>query len=108
LFRHLDKKVQADRDIFAILIREIVLQPELQTQNTTLTEQSFALYREVLAAGVADGEIRDSIDFDTVSSLVEDAWIGTLRSWVFSGYAFRLRSRFEKKLDLLFDGLRAN
>lgn len=104
-FRHLESRVQADKRIFVILIREVLLQPELQALNESLTTRGFALYRKALESGVASGEVRHSIDFAVVSSLIEDAWIGTLRSWNFSDYAFPLRATFEKKLDLLFDGL---
>lgn len=103
-FRHLESRVLADKGIFAILIREIMLQPELRKQNELLTSRGFALYRQVLEAGVAAGEIRHTVDFTAVCSLIEDVWIGTLRSWVFSRYAFPLRRTFEEKLDLLFDG----
>jgi len=104
-FRHLGSQVQDDKGIFAILIREVMLQPELQALNQSLTSRGFALYRKVLESGVASGELRHSVDFAVVSSLIEDAWIGTLRSWIFSDYAFRLNATFEKKLDLIFDGL---
>jgi len=105
-FRRLESRVQADKLIFAVLLREIMLQPELRARNERLTSRGFTLYRKVLEASVVAGEIRNTTDFTTVSSLIEDAWIGTLRSWVFSRYAFRLRSTFEKKLDVIFDGLR--
>ena len=105
LYRDLDARVRTDQKVFAILIREVMVQPELRRLNERLAAKLLPLYLRALEAGVKTGEVRQSVEFPAVLEAIEDLWIGTLRSWVFSGYAFRLRTSFEKKLDLLFDGL---
>ena len=101
----LDARVRTDQKVFAILIREVMVQPDLRRLNERLAAKLLPLYLRALEAGVKTGEVRHSVEFPAVLEAIEDLWIGTLRSWVFSGYAFRLRTSFEKKLDLLFDGL---
>ena len=104
-FRHLERRVRVDADIFDILVRKMGQEPSLRNVDTQAAGRELELFQGYLEKGCRSGEFVRGHDRALVAEMVGDLWVGTLRHWIFTGRKFSLRSRFEKKLDLLWVSL---
>ena len=53
-----------------------------------------------------NGEIKDEIDADTLSSLIINLWTGHLEAYFSKRCSIDLRTMVEKSFDLLLNGLK--
>lgn len=77
-----------------------------------ITEEPYtaAIFAEIIAAGKAHGEIKDSVDSELAGNLLRDAYLGTLYRWIggkAAGHSFPLDDHLLMLLDLLLEGMAA-
>jgi len=89
-----------------------MLVPVWVRSGRPITEIPYTAYvfAEILAVGVARGDIRNGVDAELVGNLLREIYLGTLYRWI-DGDApqpFSLRDHLLISLDILLDGLAAD
>ncbi|HEX8232124.1 MAG TPA: TetR/AcrR family transcriptional regulator [Caulobacteraceae bacterium] len=88
------------------LYREVFLRPDLMKLDEAVERRIHDYYRAVLTDGVREGHIRSGLDLAAAATVIIDLWSSTLRAWILEGCGFSLAEAVERKLSLLFTGLR--
>ena len=96
-FNNFSRRVESNAEMFDLLVCQVAYQPGLRKVEGDSLARTRSLYAGFLARG-RPGRVRD---LDLLTEMIRDLWVGTLRSWVFSGHAFALGKRMDRKLGRL-------
>jgi len=106
LFQWMEELV-ADEDLLVDeVVRHVFSSPDLMQAENQVGGKLLDRYEEVIEDGVDRGELRSDLDRRLVARLVADLWSATLFGWIYQGRSFSIAAELERKLDVLFDGLR--
>lgn len=77
-----------------------------------ITEEPYTavIFAEIIARGIAEGEIKDSVDSELAGNLLRDVYLGTLYRWIggkAADHHFSLDDHLLTLLDLLLKGIAA-
>lgn len=104
LFRALAKNVEADREVTRVVVFEVMKSP------AELAREPYrALFRQTVAALVAEGqvrgEVRAGLNPDLAGSALTGVYFQQIFEWCAADKPFPLARRLDQMLDLILEGL---
>lgn len=104
LFRALAKNVEADREVTRVVVFEVMKSPAALAR-----EPYRALFRQTVAALVAEGQVRGEIragfNPDLAGSALTGVYFQQIFEWCAADKPFPLARRLDQMLDLIWEGL---
>lgn len=104
LFRTLAKNVEADREVTRVVVFEVMKSP------TELAREPYrALFKQTVAALVAEGqargEVRKNLNADLASSALVGVYFQQIFEWCAADKPFPLARRLDQMLNVIWEGL---
>lgn len=107
LFREAESALRREGRLLDVLFREVFILPVLSQMDNQTEDRVLEIYVGYLEDGKASGEVRDDLDATLAARLIGDLWSAMLRSWIDDDKKFLLAKNLERKLEILFAGLKA-
>jgi AcrR family transcriptional regulator len=105
-FDSAEKRLREEGPQMLLLYREALVRPDLRNIDSETEDRILHYYSGLLSAGQGEGHLRSSFDPHMGAHLINDVWASTLRNWMSCAGSFGLADQLEKKIGLIFDGLR--